>query len=100
MLRRCLANDERTVRSRCRGWCAPGSKLEPGAFSCAQIECVQSQEFLNDRLAAPFHVGVSSEEQNPRFVEKYNPVSKLFGEPHIMSDDHASEVKLNLQTLH
>src|SRR5260370_21861347 len=66
----------------------------------SQIEFVECQEFLHDRLVTFFHVRICSEEKNFAFVQEHDPIGELFRQTHVVGDDYARQVELDFQPLH
>jgi len=65
--------------------------------SCWKHQCVQFEEFLQNRIIAPFHLFHGSKEARLALVQKHDPVREFAGEPHIVRYYDAGQVQLGFE---
>ena len=65
-----------------------------------QEKFIKFKELVDDRILACLHFRHGAEETCIPFMEKYDPVRQLLGQPHVVSHDDAGEVELVLQALY
>src|SRR5438132_6345273 len=66
---------------------------------CRDGQLSQCQEFLHDGFLASFHLLVCAKKQDASFVQEDDAICQLSCQPHIVSHNHARQVKLDAQPL-
>jgi len=66
----------------------------------SQVQLIQGQKLLHNRLVALLQIRIRSEEEHSASIQEHHAVCKFLCKTHVMRDDDAGQMKLELEALH